>query len=114
MTESGHSVLTAYAFSLPRGQFSFPLDPVHGLYQNNGQNYIQIQFRRRLGLEAIRLGYLPQTSMDLLTWRHNPADWTETSRVNPYDGSGTEIVTMRRTAPMTESREFARLQVGQQ
>ena len=112
-TESGHPALVAYAFALPKGQFNGSLEPKTGIRRVNGQNFLELQFRRRLGLEGTRLGYLPQVSPDLATWKHTASDWTETNRTNPFDGSGTEIVTVRRTAPMSALREFVRLNIGE-
>lgn len=112
-TPSGLPALAAYAFGLPRGEFHAALIPSAGLQVIGGKNYLQFSFRRRLGGEGTRLGYLPQTSTNFTKWTHLPAEWIQTGVSNPYDGSGTEIVTVRRTAPIAEGREFVRLNIGE-
>ncbi len=112
-TASGLPALLAYSFALPRGHFNAAMMPATSIQSHAGMNYLQLTYRRRLGGEGERLGYFPQVSNNFTTWRHQLSDWTETSRSIPYDGSGTEIVTVRRTSPISSGQEFVRLQVGE-
>jgi hypothetical protein len=56
-------------------------------------------YRRRLG-KAGGLTYAPEISTGLAQWIPAANSFTLESVVNPYDGTGTEIVTLRRIAPL--------------
>jgi hypothetical protein len=59
-----------------------------------------ITFRRRLGASG-GLTYTVEFSEDLTSWSSEVEDVVEISRVNPYDGTGTEIVTFRIVRPIS-------------
>jgi len=109
---SGTPGLLAYAFSMPLAENRISHLPVVSTAMLGSQTFLQMQYRRRLGLEGERLGYLPERSATGAGWTHLAADWTETAVVNPFDGSGTEIVTLRRSAPITGGRELIRLRIS--
>lgn len=114
-TESGLPALAAYAFGLPGGRFSRSMGPQYEMVRVGDRVFAQMQFRRRLGLEGQRLGYrLESTSNGGALWMHDPAAWVETARSNPYDGTGTEIVTVRRAEPASTGTELFRIRVGEQ
>nr|NIP97721.1 hypothetical protein [Akkermansiaceae bacterium] len=72
-----------------------------GIEENEGQRYLAITFRKRLG-RAGGLHYLIEDSEDLDNWTPLELAATEIRRVNPHDGTGTVIVTCRAPAPLTE------------
>lgn len=71
-----------------------------GILEVAGQRYLSITFRRRLGA-AGGLHYIVEYSGDLKTWESGPAAAVEAGSSNPYDGTGTEIVTYRSVSPIT-------------
>ena len=64
-----------------------------------GDEFPTITFRRRLGASG-GLVYAVELSTDLGVWSSAPADLIELIRINPYDGTGTEIVTYRTVRSM--------------
>ncbi len=111
-TPSGVAGLLAYAFSMPLTENGSAFLPSVSLARVEGQDHLQLQYRRRLGLEGERLGYLPECSGNGESWSHAPADWIQTGVTTPFDGSGTEIITVRRTSPVAPGREMVRLRVN--
>ncbi len=64
-----------------------------------GERYLTITFRRRLGKMA-GLVYLVEHSADMNTWQSSGVAAVEVESINPYDGSGTVIVTCRAPVPI--------------
>jgi hypothetical protein len=109
---SGLPALVAYAFSQPPGAYDPARNPKITFHTTGGDIYPQLEFRRRLGGESERLEYRVEISDDGQTWRDAGADLTETSAVNPWDGTGTEIVKLRARSPLPKaSFRFARVAV---
>ena len=71
-----------------------------GIMAMGADRYHTISFRRRLGA-AGGLGYAVEFDRDLSDWTGNPGDIVEVDRMNPYDGTGTEIVTVRSVQPIS-------------
>ena len=112
-TPSGVAGLLAYAFSMSLPENRSALLPSVSLARVNGQDHLQLQYRRRLGLEGERLGYLPERTGTGTAWRYTPADWIQTGSTNPLDGSGTEVITVRRTSPVVPGgMEMVRLRIN--
>lgn len=102
---SGTPALVAYALGLG--------SPAAGAVEIAGENHHTITFRRRLGLESERLVYEPEFSTDgARTW-NSTTGWVEHQTTNPFDGTGTEIVTIRSTHPTAPDQDtlIARIRV---
>lgn len=69
-----------------------------------------LKFRRRLGA-AKGLTYIPESSQSGDVWINASDRWTLSERTNPYDGTGTEIVTYVLSNPGETSGLF-RIKVG--
>ena len=77
------------------------------------ERFQAILFRRRLGA-AGGLIYVVEFSRDLVSWSTSPTDVVEVESINPYDGTGTEIVLFRGTKPLPGaqgSRGYMRVRV---
>jgi len=99
---SGNPALLAYALSLGTDHPQPHLAPATGFVEIGDETHQTVTFRRRLGLEAERLVYQPERSTDGgRTWSTSAGDWVEHETREPYDGTGTEIVTLRSTAPVS-------------
>lgn len=79
-----------------------------GLTANGESRHLFLTFRQRLGA-AGGLQYIVEAGDTLDAWAGGPTKVVEVSRVNPYDGTGTEIVTVR-TVQALSTREFLRVQ----
>ncbi len=83
-----------------------------GFLTSGGEQYQAISFRSRLGT-AGGLEYTVEFSRDGILWSSAPEDVVEYGRLNPYDGTGTEIVIFRAVRPASEqARGFLRVRVG--
>ncbi|MBP34839.1 MAG: hypothetical protein CMP31_04220 [Roseibacillus sp.] len=80
------------------------------LLEDRGDQHFSITFRRRLG-SAGGLRSVVEMSEALGTWSSGPDAMVEVSRVNPYDGTGTEFVTYRtiRTVSALPGHRFFRV-----
>lgn len=96
---TGQTALLAYAMSQPPSDYRSERDVRVALVEDGGGRFLQLRFRRRLGGEGRRLLYEPQVSNDGVEWSGGELIWNEESAVNPWDGSGTEVVTVRTPAP---------------
>jgi hypothetical protein len=65
-----------------------------------GQQYLSLTFRQRLG-EAGGLNYAVEFGSELSSWESGAEAVVEMARINPYDGTGTEVVTYRSARPLT-------------
>lgn len=74
-----------------------------GLVDHDGNRHSTITFRRRLGY-AGGLRCIVEMSETLRTWSGGPSAVVEVGRVNPYDGTGTEIVTYRTVTAVPRHR----------
>jgi hypothetical protein len=112
LTPQGQPNLLAYAFGYPTTGSAELLDPKFEIVIADGKPCLQWRFRRRLGLAGRDLiEYRPERAADLRAW--DDAGWTEASRFNPWDGSGTEIVELR--SPIgagSPDRGFSRLRIS--
>lgn len=103
----GASTLLEYAHG------SDPADPASrpalegGLTSRGGARHLQVSFRRRLGA-AGGLHYAVEAGDTLDAWAGGPTQVIEVSRINPYDGTGTEMVTFRAVQEVS-TREFLRV-----
>ena len=95
---NGESVLVNYAMSLSSGSLEDLLPSIE-IRNDNGERYLRLEYRRRLGLEGSRLIYEPQISSDGENWMGGEDTWNPVSVTNPWDGSGTEIVTVETMLP---------------
>ena len=111
MTASGNTALVTYALSQSAVQYVANQNPVASLVELEGKRYLNFEFRRRLAGEGERLVYQPQLSTDGVKWSSDPGIWEELSAVHPWDGSGTEVVTVRTEIAVDASLVMARLQV---
>jgi hypothetical protein len=94
LASNGQPNLLAYAFGYPSTGATESLEPKFEIVIADGKPSLQWRFRHRLGLVGRELiEYRPERSADFLTW--DRAGWTEVSRFNPWDGTGTEIVEWR-------------------
>jgi hypothetical protein len=91
----GTSALIAYAFSQDPMRYTPSQAPVVSLARQGDLHFLQLRYRRRLGGEGERIQYTPELSTDGIRWTAEPSDWEEVGRENPWDGSGTEVVTLR-------------------
>ena len=91
-------------------EYSFGSDPSDpsslpgvglAIEEDEGKRYLTITFRRRLG-QAGGLRYVIEESEDLENWTELEIAATEIRRVNPYDGTGTLIVTCRAPDPLAD------------
>ena len=85
-------------------------DLEYGEEEIDGQRYLTVTFRRRLGL-AGGLDYVVEFSWRLQDWMSGLTEVEEYSVVNPYDGTGTEIVTYRARTAMDEAKRQGFLRV---
>ena len=65
------------------------------------ERYHTISFRHRLG--AAGLGYAVEYARGLSGWTGDPGATVEVERMNPYDGTGTGIVTYRSAQPISDA-----------
>ena len=77
------------------------------------EKFQTITFRARLGASG-GLVYTVEFSEDLISWSSAPKDVIEVGRLNPYDGTGTEIVTYRAqvTIPQGEAQNVRLVDTG--
>ena len=84
-------------------------DPSMGSVMVGGEEFQTITFRQRLGA-AGGLKYTVGFSRDAVHWSSAEGNVIELSRTNPYDGTGTEIVTFQVASPISENgRGFLRV-----
>ncbi|MFN0125313.1 MAG: hypothetical protein ACKV19_01345 [Verrucomicrobiales bacterium] len=94
LAPNGQPNLLAYALGYPTTGAPESLDPKLEIVIADSKPCLQWRFRRRLGLVGRELiEYRPERTADFLTWDNT--GWTEVSRFNPWDGTGTEIVELR-------------------
>ncbi|MCB1098617.1 MAG: hypothetical protein KDN22_23800 [Verrucomicrobiae bacterium] len=108
---TGQTALVAYATSQPPSDFRPERNVLVSVVTQADGRFLEMQFRRRLGGEGQRLIYQPQLSTDGETWSSDPDNWSEISATNPWDGSGTEIVRIRTTAPESTPLLLGRIKV---
>ena len=108
---SGLPALLAYAFSQPPGDYDSERNPKITFHENGAGVFPQVEYRRRLGGEGERLEYRVEISDDGSSWRGAGGELAEVSATNPWDGSGTEIVTLRSQSIIGNSFRFARIVV---
>ncbi len=107
---AGRPHLQSYAFGLTPSQSSTSMEPQISLKMINGARTFEMVFRRRLGLSGTELlNYAPEMSSGL-NGGWTSTGWTMTGRENPFDGTGTEVLTVRATATQP-TRQFARLKI---
>ena len=114
LTDSGLPALLAYAFGNDPLRFEPSLRPRVRMVESGGERYLELVFRRLLGGEGERLQYAVETfSDDGGVWRTSPpSQWLEVGSVEPWDGTATEIVTLRAIDPITSARrQLARIRV---
>lgn len=105
-TDSGLPALLAYAFSASTESFSIGSAVSFGIFEDAGDRYFELNFRRRLGGEGERLDYLVEVSSDGgSNWAAPSTPWQEASATNLWDGTGTEMVTMRSTEPIAAGND---------
>jgi hypothetical protein len=103
ITPGGIKNLMAYAFAEDPASSAQTMMPVPRMTRIGGSNYLELRFRRLLGQQGAQaLTYTPQLSEDGITW--TDAGWAPSTVSNPWDGTGTEIVTIRTTAPVGSIR----------
>ena len=109
----GLPALLAYAFSQSPGDFLASRNPAVRVFRDVADDpYLQLEFRRRLAGEDERLEYRVEVSDDGETWREAIVEFTEVDTLNPWDGTGTEIVTLRSADPIPSALfRFARVAV---
>lgn len=73
--------------------------PTVAIEMVQGAPHLTITFRRRIG-QAGGLHYLLEEGNDLDEWTSRELAAAELRSMNPYDGTGTEIVTCRSTTPI--------------
>ena len=73
-----------------------------GTAEVEGEDRFSISFRRRMG-DAGGLKYWIEKSSDGENWSDASGSFSENSVENPYDGTGTEIVTIVSSGEVTES-----------
>jgi hypothetical protein len=95
--------------SHPGNSASLPQVTV-GSTDHNGQRHLTLTCRHRLGKSG-GLSYVIEFSDGLGTWANGSDQVVEASRLNPYDGTGTEIITYRSKLPLSAlgSRAFLRI-----
>jgi hypothetical protein len=108
---NGESALACYSSAqnplTPNSQFA----PTPGSQVFDGRRHATFTFRRRLG-KAGGLRCTPEVSSTLVQWASAFDSFITESVVNPYDGTGTEIVTLRALDPMeSKPNLWARLRV---
>lgn len=81
-----------------------------GTMMVDGEEVSYLKFRQRLG-GAGGLGYFPETSESGESWTDASQSWTINDRMNPYDGTGTEIVTYTKAGSIDPMALF-RIRVG--
>ena len=96
---NGESALACYSSGqhprTPNSQFA----PTLGTKMIDGRRHATFTFRRRLG-KAGGLRCVPEVSSTLVQWASALDSFITESVVNPYDGTGTEIVALRALEPM--------------
>jgi hypothetical protein len=96
---NGESALACYSSGqdprTPNSQFA----PTPGSQVIDSRRHATFTFRRRLG-KAGGLRCVPDVSSTLIQWAPALDSFINESVVNPYDGTGTEIVTLRALDPM--------------
>lgn len=103
---SGAPALVAYALGLGTDRPTPLRYPKTTFVQFQGSRHLAVTFRRRLGLESQRLVYQPEKSTDGgRTWSSAAGAWVEHTTTEPYDGSGTEILTLRSAQPVPEDQK---------
>ncbi len=96
ITESNQPLLLSYAFSGDPKRYLPSAQPRMEIMEIGKDNFPSITYRRRLGGEGQRLKYIPEMSSDGVTW--NAEGFLDVDVTDPYDGTGTEFVTVRRDA----------------
>jgi hypothetical protein len=99
---SGVPALLAYAFGQDPQLLSAGDAPLRAVevVPGPGGLHLSLTFRARLGLEGGQLHYAPAASSDGQSWSTDPVGWVEVGRIDPYDGSGCELVTVRTAEPV--------------
>jgi hypothetical protein len=108
---TGQTALVAYATSQSPIDFRRERNVLVSVIKEGNQRYLEMEYRRRLGGEGKRLVYQPQLSTDGEPWTSDSESWSEISAINPWDGSGTEIVRVRTPAPESASMMLGRIKV---
>ena len=100
--------LIEYAFNLNPRAVDHAALPRAYLATSGGHNYLEVQFTQRNAPAGIQ--YIPETSMDLISWSDNTSGFTQiTSQDN---GDGTSLLTLRLQAPVDNSAAvFVRIAV---
>lgn len=109
--KTGQPALVAYAFSQSPVDYRRDRNVLVSVITEGTDRFLEMQYRRRLGGEGQRLIYEPQISTDAENWTSPPDRWQEVSAENPWDGSGTEIVTVRAAANEETKVLYGRVRV---
>lgn len=96
----GESLSVEYAFGNMPGSGA-PSGPEIEVSGTSGNREILVRHRRRIGA-GDRLVYSLQRLLDNGEWTDVSDQWSLDQVDNPYDGTGTEIVTLRSPAGMNE------------